>query len=65
MQVKLPAGKHQVSLVNSELGVADTVTVEIRAGANEAIDRDYSDRVAKKKPDNRDKTINPFDKGGP
>jgi hypothetical protein len=70
--MKLPAGKHKIVLVNAELGVNETIGVEIKAGGTESIDRDYSDRVKKPEPPvepkkvdppkSRDGTINPFGK---
>ncbi|HEV7559137.1 MAG TPA: serine/threonine-protein kinase, partial [Kofleriaceae bacterium] len=61
-QLKLPAGKHRVTITNSELGIADTTTVEIKSGASESLERDYTDRITAKPP-KKDATINPFAKG--
>jgi serine/threonine-protein kinase len=57
---KLTTGKHRVTLVNGELGVNESFTVDIKSGATESIDRDYSSRT---RPKGKDKTINPFAQG--
>ncbi len=67
---KLATGKHRVTLVNADLGINESVTVEIKSGATETIDRDYSSRAKPTtdgkdgaKPGGKDKTINPFAQG--
>ncbi len=63
---KLSAGKHRITLVNTELGVNDSFIVDIKPGATESIDRDYTSRLPKTVPvvpKGKDKTLNPFAQG--
>ncbi|HEX7701033.1 MAG TPA: hypothetical protein VF403_09935, partial [Kofleriaceae bacterium] len=45
--IKLPAGKHKVTLVNNEFGIRDTFTVDIKADQPEKAIKDYSDKINK------------------
>ena len=45
--IKLPAGKHKVTLVNNEFGIRETFTVDIKADAVEKAIKDYSDKITK------------------
>jgi eukaryotic-like serine/threonine-protein kinase len=45
--IKLPAGKHKVTLVNTEFGIRDTFTVDIKADQPEKAIKDYSDKINK------------------
>ncbi|CAN5597342.1 hypothetical protein BH11MYX1_BH11MYX1_28160 [soil metagenome] len=45
--IKLPAGKHKITLVNNEFGIRETFTVDIKADAIEKAIKDYSDKIAK------------------
>ena len=45
--IKLPAGKHKVTLVNNEFGIKETFAVDIKADATEKQIKDYSDRIPK------------------
>jgi hypothetical protein len=45
--IKLPAGKHKVTLVNNEFGIKETFSVDIKADATEKQIKDYSDRLPK------------------
>jgi serine/threonine-protein kinase len=60
--VKLAVGRHRVAITNTELGIADVAMIEIRSGATETVERDYTDRITAKPP-KKDATINPFAKG--
>ena len=65
-QLKLPAGRHRVTLVNAELGINDSSVVDVRAGAVAKVSKDYSDRLPKPpEPPKKDgnATINPFTRG--
>ncbi|HEU0030242.1 MAG TPA: protein kinase [Kofleriaceae bacterium] len=53
---KLPSGAHRITLINPELGVNETISVDIKDGVTETVSRDYSKKQSK------DKTINPFAK---
>jgi PEGA domain len=43
--MKLPAGKHKITLVNDELGIKETFTVSITAGQTEKQVKDFSDKI--------------------
>ncbi len=68
--LELAAGRHQIAILNAELGIDDRFVVDVRAGATQSILKEY----AKPEPQpesppqpptepKRDKTINPFAKG--
>jgi len=59
-ELKLPAGKHRITLVHDELGIQEAFSVEIRAGATERVNRDLNEKIKAKK---RNATINPFGGG--
>ena len=44
-EIKLPAGRHRITLVNNEFGIKETFTVEIKADTTEKLIKDYSDRL--------------------
>jgi hypothetical protein len=44
-EIKLSAGRHRVTLTNSEFGIKETFTVDIKADAAEKLIKDYSDRL--------------------
>ncbi len=44
-EIKLPAGRHRITLVNSEFGIKETFTVDIKADTTEKMIKDYSDRL--------------------
>ncbi|HWU86220.1 MAG TPA: serine/threonine-protein kinase, partial [Kofleriaceae bacterium] len=60
-ELKLPTGKHRITLVDSEHAIQDSFTVVIGPGATERVAKDYS---AQLKRDKRNATINPFAGGG-
>jgi hypothetical protein len=67
--LELAVGKHQVAIVNRELGIDDRFAVEVRAGSNQAILKEYEKPAPTPQPEpprpeepKRDKTINPFAK---
>jgi hypothetical protein len=37
----LPAGRHRITLVDAEHKIRDTFIVDVKAGGNQAIDKDY------------------------
>jgi serine/threonine protein kinase len=45
--IKLPAGKHRITLVNNDFGIKETFTVDIKADQSEKAFKDYSDRLPK------------------
>ena len=45
LELKLAAGSHQVTLINSELAIRETFAVEVAAGATEKVIKDFSDRI--------------------
>jgi len=45
--IKLPAGKHRITLVNNDFGIKETFTVDIKADQTEKAIKDYSDRLPK------------------
>jgi eukaryotic-like serine/threonine-protein kinase len=45
--IKLPSGKHKITLVNNEFGIKETFAVDIKADATEKAIKDYSDRIPK------------------
>jgi hypothetical protein len=45
--IKLPAGKHKVTLVNNDFGIKETFTVDIKADSPAKEIKDYSDRLPK------------------
>lgn len=44
-EIKLPAGRHRITLVNAEFAIRDTFTVDIKPDATEKLIKDYSDRL--------------------
>ena len=45
--IKLPSGKHKITLVNNEYGIKETFVVEVKADSVERAIKDYSDRIPK------------------
>ncbi len=45
--IKLPAGKHKITLVNNEFGIKETFSVDIKTDATEKQIKDFSDRIPK------------------
>jgi serine/threonine protein kinase len=43
--MKLSAGKHKITLVNDELGIKETFTVDIKPGQTEKQIKDFSDKI--------------------
>jgi eukaryotic-like serine/threonine-protein kinase len=43
--IKLAAGRHRVTLVNAELGIRETFSVDIKPDATEKVIKDFSDRI--------------------
>jgi len=70
-ELKLPAGKHRITLRNSEHAIQDSFAVVIGAGVTERVAKDYSGQIKReaRQPrgprDTRDDTINPFADGDP
>ena len=46
-EIKLPAGKHRITLMNNEFGIRETFSVEIKADQPTKEIKDYSDRLPK------------------
>jgi hypothetical protein len=46
-EMKLPAGKHRITLINNEFGIKETFVVDIKADATEKAIKDFSDRLPK------------------
>ncbi len=46
-EIKLPAGKHRVTLMNNEFGIKESFVVDIKPDATEKAIKDYSDRMPK------------------
>ena len=46
-EIKLPVGRHRVTLTNTEFGITESFTVDIKADAAEKLIKDYSDRLPK------------------
>jgi eukaryotic-like serine/threonine-protein kinase len=44
-EIKLAVGKHRITLTNSEFGINETFTVDIKPDAPEKLIKDYSDRL--------------------
>jgi serine/threonine protein kinase len=44
-EIKLPAGRHRITLVNTEFNIRETFSVDIKADAPEKMIKDYSDRL--------------------
>ncbi|HEX3760296.1 MAG TPA: serine/threonine-protein kinase [Kofleriaceae bacterium] len=44
-EIKLPVGRHRITLTNAEFGINETFTVDIKADAPEKLIKDYSDRL--------------------
>ncbi|HET7504494.1 MAG TPA: protein kinase [Kofleriaceae bacterium] len=44
-EIKLPAGRHRVTLSNTEFSISETFTVDIKADQSEKLIKDYSDRL--------------------
>ena len=51
--IKLPSGKHKVTLVNNEYGIKETFSVDIKPDAVEKQIKDYSDRLPKRSEERR------------
>jgi eukaryotic-like serine/threonine-protein kinase len=45
--IKLPSGKHKVTLINNEYGIKESFSVEIKADVVEKAIKDYSDKLPK------------------
>src|SRR5262249_20526192 len=43
--IKLPVGRHRITLSNAEFGINETFTVDIKADTPEKLIKDYSDRL--------------------
>jgi hypothetical protein len=43
--LKLPLGRHRITLLNTEFGIKDTFTVDIKSDAPEKLIKDYSDKL--------------------
>ena len=63
-EIKLAAGRHVVTLINSDHAVADTFQVDIKPGSVVKQFKDYSAQLRDTQPDPNRQTINPFDKSG-
>jgi hypothetical protein len=68
---KIAAGRHKITLVNTDHGISESFVIDIKPGEAEVVSRDYTDRIKPKveppkaeppKTDGKDKTINPFAK---
>jgi hypothetical protein len=46
-EMKLPAGKHRITLINNEFGIKESFPVEIKADEPARAIKDYSDRLPK------------------
>ena len=44
-EIKLPVGRHRITLTNTEFGINETFSVDIKADAPEKLIKDYSDRL--------------------
>ena len=44
-EIKLPVGRHRITLTNGEFGINETFTVDIKADVPEKLIKDYSDRL--------------------
>jgi hypothetical protein len=44
-EIKLPVGRHRITLVNTEFSIRETFTVDIKPDAPEKMIKDYSDRL--------------------
>jgi hypothetical protein len=44
-EIKLPIGRHRITLTNPEFGINETFAVDIKADAPEKLIKDYSDRL--------------------
>jgi eukaryotic-like serine/threonine-protein kinase len=44
-ELKLPVGRHRITLTNTEFGIKETFTVDIKADAPEKVIKDYSDKL--------------------
>jgi serine/threonine-protein kinase len=64
-EIKLAAGHHVVTLVNSDHALAETFSVDIKPGSVVQQFKDYSNRPRDTQPDPNRQTINPFDKKRP
>jgi len=66
--LELATGRHQIAIVNRDLGIDDRFVVEVRASSAQTILKDYEIKQPEPKPEPkpdakpRDKTINPFAK---
>jgi hypothetical protein len=75
-ELKLPAGKHRITLRSDEHGIQDSFAVVIGSGATERVSKDYSGQLKRERRDDhgdrgdrgdrddRNGTINPFATGG-
>ena len=46
--MKLPAGKHRITLINNEFGIKESFSIEIKADEVTKVGvKDYSDRLPK------------------
>src|SRR5262249_46997431 len=44
-EIKLPVGRHRITLTNAEFGINETFSVDIKADVPEKLIKDYSDRL--------------------
>jgi len=59
-ELRLPAGRHRITLVNGEHAIRDTFSVVIGAGLTERVTKNYAGQAPRNA---RDATINPFSDG--
>jgi len=59
-EIKLPAGRHRITLLNDKYAIKEKFIVEIKARETETQIKDYSDRIAEKKNESSATTIDPF-----
>jgi len=45
--MKLPAGKHRITLINNEFGIKESFAVDVKADEPTKMIKDYSDRLPK------------------
>jgi hypothetical protein len=44
-EIKLPAGKHKITLLNNEFGIKESFSVDIKANETAKAVKDFSDRL--------------------
>ena len=62
--LKLPVGRHKVTLVNATYSIKESYRVEIKQGQVEKVVKDFSDRLPEATKPDVNRTINPFAKRG-